>query len=65
MELKEAQKVIHAGLAFANWTDEQSEAMREALRCMYQIEKIREDAKDLYEENIDLSDFGERVLDTI
>lgn len=28
LEIKEAQKVIHAGLAWANWTDEQQEAMR-------------------------------------
>lgn len=65
MELKEAQKVIHAGLAWANWTDEQQAAMREALKCMQKVEQIREDANELYSEKIDLMDFGERVSNII
>lgn len=65
MELKEAQKVIHAGLAWAKWTDEQQAAMRKALECMMKMEQIREDAKELYAENIDLTDFGERVSNII
>lgn len=65
MELKEAQRVIHAGLAFASWTDEQQAAMREALKCMQQIEQIKEEEKELYNEKIDLTDFGERVQNII
>lgn len=65
MEIKEAQKVIHAGLAWANWTDEQQAAMRKALECMIKVEQIRKDANDLYNEEIDLTDFGERVSNII
>lgn len=65
MEIKEAQKVIHAGLAWANWTDEQQAAMRKALECMMKVEQIKEEAKDLYSEKIDLMDFGERVSNII
>lgn len=65
MEIKEAQKVIHAGLAWANWTDEQQAAMRKALECMIKLEQIRKEANDLYNEEIDLSDFGERVSNII
>ncbi|MEK3996708.1 hypothetical protein MKY29_18500 [Psychrobacillus sp. FSL K6-2365] len=65
MELKEAQKVIHAGLAWANWTDEQQAAMRKALECMIKVEQIRKEANSLYSEEIDLADFGERVSNII
>lgn len=40
MEIKEAQKVIHAGLAWANWTDEQKSAMKVALQAMMDLEQI-------------------------
>ncbi|MDI2588074.1 hypothetical protein OR571_13350 [Psychrobacillus sp. NEAU-3TGS] len=65
VEIKEAQKVIHAGLAWANWTDEQQSAMRKALDCMMKVEQIRKEANDLYNEEIDLTDFGERVSNII
>lgn len=65
MDLKEAQKVIHAGLAWANWTDEQQAAMRVALNCIMKVEQIQEDAEELYDEGIDLMDFGERVMNII
>lgn len=65
MEIKEAQKVIHAGLAWANWTDEQQAAMRKALECMMKVDQIREEANELYNEEIDLADFGERVSNII
>ena len=65
MELKEAQKVIHAGLAWANWTVEQQAAMRKALECMIKVEQIRKEANNLYSEEIDLTDFGERVSNII
>jgi hypothetical protein len=65
MELKEAQKVIHAGLAWANWTDEQQAAMREALKCIHKIEQIQIETQELHDEEIDLADFGERVANII
>ncbi len=65
MEIKEATEIIHAGLAWANWTDEQQVAMREALKCMYKLEEIRKESNYVYDEEIDLSDFGERVLNLL
>ena len=65
MDLKEAQKVIHAGLAWANWTDEQQAAMRMALNCIMKVEQIQEEAEELYSEEIGLDDFGERVTNII
>jgi predicted type IV restriction endonuclease len=34
MELKEAREIIRAGIAWADWTEEQKEAMRTALSCL-------------------------------
>ncbi|TWJ95210.1 hypothetical protein [Bacillus licheniformis] len=34
MELKEAKEIIKAGCAWANWTDEQKEAMKLAIDCI-------------------------------
>lgn len=65
MNLKETKEIIHAGLAWANWTDEQQAAMREALKCVHLVEQIRDEAEELYEEKIDLLDFGERVANII
>lgn len=65
MNLEEAKKIINAGLAWANWTDEQQEAMREALKCVRVVELIKDEAEQLYAEEIDLSDFGERVMNII
>ncbi|WP_036120736.1 hypothetical protein [Lysinibacillus sphaericus] len=65
MNLEETKKIINAGLAWANWTDEQQEAMREALKCVRMVELIKDEAEQLYAEEIDLSDFGERVMNII
>ncbi|WP_312507351.1 hypothetical protein [Lysinibacillus sp.] len=65
MNLEETKKIINAGLSWANWTDEQQEAMREALKCVRMVELIRGEAEELYAEEIDLSDFGERVMNII
>lgn len=65
VEIKEAQKIIHAGLAWADWTDEQQAAMRVALNCIIKLEQIKKEANEFYEEEIDFSDFGERVINII
>lgn len=65
MDLKETKEIIHAGLAWASWTDEQQAAMREALKCIHMVEQIKEEAEELYAEEIDLLDFGERVMNII
>ncbi|MEI5909438.1 hypothetical protein WAK64_20630 [Bacillus spongiae] len=49
MNIKEAKQIIHAGLAWANWTDEQKEAMKVALQCMIRIEKLEKEVKGLEE----------------
>ena len=46
MEIKEAKKVIQAGLAWANWTEEQQTAMRTALQSMETLEQIKEAYED-------------------
>lgn len=43
MNIKEAQKIIRAGLAWANWTDEQQTAMKMALMAL----AVQEDATEL------------------
>lgn len=40
MEIKEAQEIIRAGLAWANWTDEQKEAMRMAIESMDKVKEL-------------------------
>lgn len=65
MKNVEAQRVIHAGLAWANWTDEQQTAMRLALDCMNKIELVEKEANALDNERIDLTEFGERVSNII
>ncbi|MEC0341990.1 MULTISPECIES: hypothetical protein [Bacillus] len=34
MNLKEAKEIIQAGFAWANWTEEQKEAMKLAIDCI-------------------------------
>lgn len=41
VELKEAKEIIQAGAAWANWTEEQKEAMRVAYNSLSAIEKIK------------------------
>lgn len=38
MEIKEAIKIIQAGLAWANWTEEQKDAMNTAIEALSQIQ---------------------------
>lgn len=49
MKLKEARHIIHAGLAWANWTDEQREAMNLALSYMKDEKELNEELKEEYE----------------
>lgn len=65
MEIKETQKTVYAELAWSDWTDEQQAAMQVALNCMIKLEQIEEEANEFYEEELDFSDFGERVLNII
>lgn len=39
MEIKEAKQIMGAGLAWANWTGEQREAMKIAYKSMTKIEQ--------------------------
>ncbi|MBU5261995.1 hypothetical protein [Bacillus atrophaeus] len=41
MNVKEAKEIIRAGAAWANWTEEQKEAMRVAYSSLSAIEKIK------------------------
>jgi len=41
MEIKEAKEIIKTGLAWANWTDEQKEAMGLAYTAMVNVENIK------------------------
>lgn len=41
MEIKEAKEILKAGLAWANWTDEQKEAMRLAYTAMVDVENVK------------------------
>lgn len=43
MNIKEAQKVIHAGLSWANWTGEQTAAMKVALQAMMDVERMEKE----------------------
>ncbi|PAD70856.1 hypothetical protein CHH83_01260 [Bacillus sp. 7586-K] len=43
MEIKEAKEFLRAGFAWANWTDEQREAMKVAYTSMVNIEKIEKE----------------------
>jgi DNA-binding FadR family transcriptional regulator len=45
MELKEAKEIIRAGLAWANWTDEQKEAMRIALESIDKVEQLAKEVE--------------------
>ncbi|MEH6944393.1 hypothetical protein [Bacillus sp. JJ722] len=47
MEFKEAKEIIHAGLAFANWSDDVKQAMRIALQSMSKVEQLEKDKKKL------------------
>jgi transcription termination factor Rho len=42
MELKEAKEIIEAGVAWANWTEEQKEAMKVAWNAMNKVERYVE-----------------------
>lgn len=41
MKIKEAKEVIRAGLAWANWTEEQKKAMEIAYKSMSDVEEIK------------------------
>ncbi|OXS74899.1 hypothetical protein B1B04_08390 [Lysinibacillus sp. KCTC 33748] len=65
MDINESKRIIQAGLAWANWTEEQQEAMRKALQSMGRYEKNLNEAKKLYADRITLEDFGGRVTNII
>lgn len=41
MDIKEAKEIIKAGFTWANWTEEQKEAMKIAYKSMVAIEDIK------------------------
>ena len=65
MNINESKKIIQAGLAWANWTDEQKLAMERALRTIQRYEKILNEAQKLYANRIDLEEFGGKVTNII
>lgn len=65
MDINESKKIIQAGLAWANWTEEQKLAMEKALRTMQRYEKILNEAQKLYAKRIDLEEFGGNVTNII
>lgn len=50
MDISEAKKIIHAGLAWDNWTDEQKEAMKVVLQSILYVEELREKISGLEQE---------------
>lgn len=56
VEIKEAQKIIHAGLAWANWTDEQQSAMKVALQAMVDVERIEKEISPEYRQYAECED---------
>lgn len=70
MEAKEARKIIQAGFVWANWTEEQKEAMKVAWQSMDEVEglrkeviglrgslKIYKEENDKYEKSSHIEDF--------
>lgn len=60
MELKEAKKIIQAGLTWANWTSEQQEAMKIALHSIAKVEEQQE-VKELGEIKASLKERKEQM----
>lgn len=56
LNIKEAQKIIHAGLAWASWTDEQQAAMKVALQAMVDVERIEKENKPEYRQYAECED---------
>lgn len=58
MELKEAKEIVRAGLAWANWTDEQKEAMKTMLEGVALLEQV----KGAYDDRLDDLVHYEKVM---
>ena len=41
MKIKEAKEIIRAGVAWANWTEEQKQAMEIAYKSLSDVEEIK------------------------
>lgn len=65
MDIRESQKIIQAGLEWANWTPEQKAAMEIALRTMRRYETILKMAHKLNTNQICLEEFGGKVTNII
>lgn len=65
MNFKESADIIQAGLAWANWTPEQQEAMEKALKVMRRYEKVVDEATNYKNGRMDSETFGSRVANIV